>query len=220
MSRETLKREPIVVGPVDVSREFKETVVTPLFEECGKLLHYLTPEERARQIRESERRLQLALMELEIEPFSASSVRKYKRIKSFAFNLPKRAVLTVLFGIAALALRAAIGDLLNQEDGLKWLGLFMLFIIIGGVIVAVLEPWKWQRSDLSDYSETVPEFVLARALEVRKKCNTVQIEVRYLAKDLLESRAPTVDPFLVASVGSVEYYLEVWDEPGFKPQSP
>lgn len=221
MSRETLKREPIVVNPVEVdeSREFKEIVVTPLFEECGKLLHYLTPEERTRQTREAERQLQLALAELEIEPFSASSIRKYKRIRSFAANLPRRIALVVLSGTAlvfcAMSIVLAASGQLELEKVLLPFGLFALLWIACGTIQIHLKHWQWRRSFLRVYPGTVPEFALARALEIRKKSsNSVQIWVEYLAKESLKN-----DPFLVVGVESVEYYLEVWDEPRFKPQS-
>lgn len=67
---------------------------------------------------------------------------------------------------------------------------------------------EWDEVELSDYNEPVPEFVLAKALELKKKVPEVVLYVEYLGV--------RYDPFLIAEMGDERYYIEVWDEPKFE----
>lgn len=70
----------------------------------------------------------------------------------------------------------------------------------------VIGEWKLKR--ISEYDKPVPEFVLRTAVDVKTLCPGAELWI----EEMTLSR----DPFLVASHGSATYYLEVWNEPGFK----
>jgi hypothetical protein len=72
---------------------------------------------------------------------------------------------------------------------------------------------SWSRFPLSSYTNPVPEFALATAQEIHKRL--AGKEVAFFIDELVVEEKP-MDPFLVAKCNEVEYYLEVWEEPGYK----
>lgn len=67
----------------------------------------------------------------------------------------------------------------------------------------------WQHTAIASYSEAIPEFVLQKAVQIKEACPTVEFYIHHL-------NDPKADPFLVASLSSEVYYVEVWEEPGFE----
>ncbi len=67
----------------------------------------------------------------------------------------------------------------------------------------------WTATSLSSYKEPIPEFVLAKAIQIKEQLPEVKFFVQHL-------NDPKADPFLVAQLGSEIYYIEVWSEPKFE----
>jgi hypothetical protein len=70
------------------------------------------------------------------------------------------------------------------------------------------DDYYWEKASLSGYNQPIPEFVLAKAVEIKKANSSVEFQVEYLEK--------VADPFLIAVLAHESYYLEVWDEPKFE----
>lgn len=75
----------------------------------------------------------------------------------------------------------------------------------------------WHREKIKEYSQPVPEFVLAKAVQIKKAFPDCQI--------IVESLLQHPDPFLVVEIpnpryewmpGDERYYVEVWAEPKFE----
>ena len=75
-------------------------------------------------------------------------------------------------------------------------------------------PFGWTRTKIDEYKFPIPEFVLNKAVQIKKECPEAELYVESLM----------VDPFLVAVIpGATRYsspkeeaYIEVWDEPKFE----
>jgi hypothetical protein len=72
-------------------------------------------------------------------------------------------------------------------------------------------PCRWVECDLKRYDEPVPEFALATAVELHQRVPGIEFRI-----DEFRVEAKSRDPFLVAVFKGECYYLEVWDEPGYK----
>jgi len=68
---------------------------------------------------------------------------------------------------------------------------------------------SWAHTNLKDYSEPVPEFVLNKAVQIKESCPDVGFYVHHM-------NDPKADPFLVAMLGDEVYFIEVWEEPRFE----
>lgn len=75
----------------------------------------------------------------------------------------------------------------------------------------------WTTAAISDYMEPIPEFVLRKAVAVKKRLPNVTFSIDYLRVGF-----KSADPFLIAAHWSKnretkeEYIIEVWDEPEFE----
>lgn len=71
---------------------------------------------------------------------------------------------------------------------------------------------SWVRSRIVDYVKAIPEFVINKAIQIKKALPQVEIFVEELQTD--------PDPFLVVTFETdsykEEYYVEVWEEPKFE----
>lgn len=70
---------------------------------------------------------------------------------------------------------------------------------------------SWKRIALGKCKEEVPLFALRKAVQVKKACPEVILEV----DELIEEKK-LIDPFLVARLDDETFYLEVWKEPKFE----
>lgn len=70
----------------------------------------------------------------------------------------------------------------------------------------------WEGHSLEQYGDPIPEFVLSKAIQIKKACPEVKFYV--------ETLQGNPDPFLVAQLGDdygKDYaYIEVWEEPKFE----
>lgn len=66
----------------------------------------------------------------------------------------------------------------------------------------------WDKIPIAKYRKPVPQMVLNRACEIKREVPAAGLFIQEL------NIHP--DPFLVAELGSEEFYVEVWDEPKFE----
>jgi hypothetical protein len=81
--------------------------------------------------------------------------------------------------------------------------------------------WKsrtafWRSIPMKGYSAPIPEIALATAMEVHQRVPKVTFAIEELVVERQKSSPIIDDPFLVAILGNERYYLEVWEEPGYK----
>jgi hypothetical protein len=72
-------------------------------------------------------------------------------------------------------------------------------------------PACWQHTQLSEYSQPIPEFVLDKAIRIKETFPEVHFYVQHL-------NDPKADPFLIVAHDREVYYIEAWDEPRFEAQ--
>ena len=68
--------------------------------------------------------------------------------------------------------------------------------------------YVWSATSFQNYNKPIPEFVLAKAIQLKQALPQVSLTIHHVTRDL--------DPFLVASFGGVTHYIEVWNEPKFE----
>ena len=67
----------------------------------------------------------------------------------------------------------------------------------------------WQSVALKNYREPIPEFVLAKAIQIKKRMPGAELFIQSLEGD--------PDPFLLVNDGFRDHaYIEVWAEPKFE----
>lgn len=66
----------------------------------------------------------------------------------------------------------------------------------------------WEKQNIRHYQKPIPEFVLMKAVELKKEVPNVEF--------IVEEVAVVKDPFLYAQLGQETYYIEVWNEPRFE----
>lgn len=68
--------------------------------------------------------------------------------------------------------------------------------------------YRWNTLSIQQYEKPIPEFVLAKAIQIKHALPKVSLTVEYVRFDK--------DPFLVATFGGQKRYVEVWNEPKFE----
>jgi hypothetical protein len=169
----------------------------------------------------------------QITPFIDKSVEKYKneRVKQTIWGkLDSGLILLMMISgglITAISLMVAIftGAHLLIYDTRDALNVFVWAIIalaagaasfaFGSICEKESRKAKtWHRVSLEEYRGVIPEFALITALRLKDVLPTALFFVDELRIKQLPS-----DPFLVlinSGGDKKEYYIEVWDEPGFK----
>lgn len=72
--------------------------------------------------------------------------------------------------------------------------------------------YRWWGTDFSDYSQPMPERVLAKAVQIKEALPEVTFVIHHLARYRDEI---SKDPFLEVKFKQEKFYIEVWDEPNF-----
>lgn len=77
---------------------------------------------------------------------------------------------------------------------------------------------SWECTEISRYPDPIPEFVLNKAVQIKKALPTCELVIEHLTE--------TKDPFLIVQTRmpykypptqpTERYYVEVWDEPKFE----
>jgi hypothetical protein len=67
---------------------------------------------------------------------------------------------------------------------------------------------NWQSEPIEEYRKPIPEFAIDTALRIKKAMPEIEFRI--------EELTIVPDPFLIAVLGRVQRYVEVWDEPKFE----
>lgn len=230
--------------PVDETSEndFSELVdFSGLAEDARKILGYsgLKEEivstkikvERAKIDNEAGKDLRQAMEKLGIKPFTEDSVKRYKKKTQWrAISLRERFCEPIALGffflmcfavaVAIVGFVAMTTFLLSPEWSKTTMGaaaivgvVSLLFFLGFGCAVPEKKTTsvRWKLIPISEYEGPIPEFALQTAVDLGKACRNS----RFFVEELIVKKE-VVDPFLVVTLGDAKYYLEVWNEPGFK----
>ncbi|PQO35672.1 hypothetical protein C5Y96_08415 [Blastopirellula marina] len=218
MSASILKREPFACDAV--AKDQTELLAGDLADEAYLVFGYATTQAKARR----QQALQKTLADLDVRPFTAESVEKYKRSCEVPPSLLAMTLVNYAAGIGLVAAIVCLPILVVSAVTLNSsLSFYLaLAILVGGgflvVSAAIGDRYvidrTWMMYDLAHYTEPVPEFALQTALDIKKR----HPEVSFYICSLEENRM-VLDPFLVMRVPDGgwhrDYYLEVWNEPKF-----
>ena len=158
-----------------------------------------------------------------ITPFSHTSVWKYKeqQVSKFQTGNGRRAMLCLRFLVISLALAVAGAIVFNAND----LGLIKTIGSVSGTTFAVVfsvfcvicinaipdKKASWRVVALNEYVSPVPGFALATAKEIHQRVTGATFFIDEMVVEQVQK-----DPFLVVRGDGEEYYVEVWDEPGYE----
>ena len=162
--------------------------------------------------------------ELDIRPFTHSSVEAYKESCEWSANPRLVNVAEVGFGVSFVAgfvalIVLVVAALIGYVNVAFCAAVLLLTkTIVGTVCVFVFSRYarsrKWSMHELSSYAEPIPEFALQTAVDIKHSHPDVQFFVCALKEERI-----VVDPFLVLRVKFgdevKDYYLEVWNESKF-----
>lgn len=164
------------------------------------------------------------MKDLDIRPFTSESVNKYKQQKAGVLGiiLGMMCVLglitAILFGIIA-GLLLVFGVQISGEI-CAWVlvpsisAVAISAVVIPSIVVMTTGIHEWKKHDIASYQLPIPDFALQTAVDLTKRCPFVKFYVEQLEHD----------PFLIAWLEEPnggayhEWYLEVWNEPGYKVQ--
>ena len=197
----------------DVERIVRETSAASTAIHCTGLYH------RSEELSDKAKLLGV-LHKIGVAPFVASSVDAYKKRIRDSFNLKAMlkswhivvACLDML--LAALsALVAVFGWIWSWQISAIALGVFVctcaIFWLMATYTTPRFEKGRWQLHTLRSYSAEVP----ATVLELAGCLHAENPDIQFLVDEFATHEV--LDPFLIAKLGSVEYYIAVWDEPKF-----
>jgi len=177
----------------------------------------------------SKNELTNALRIVGLKPFTLESVERHKEaektkhqehpimgfLKNHVDVVGEFSIIAILVCIFA---SIVLAFLLDGKILKLWEGITVILLVLSiGLLISEAYLWPkvkidvhWRRSQLNGYDAPIPEFALATALELHQRLPGIQFEI----DELLVNRV-RCDPFLVATYKGVEYYLEVWSEPGY-----
>ena len=75
---------------------------------------------------------------------------------------------------------------------------------------------EWIRYPLGkDYAKPIPRFALDNITEVHQRLPEAKFFVEELTFSTRARTRLVIDPFLIVTLGTEQYYTDVWDEPDF-----
>lgn len=176
--------------------------------------------------------LSQTLRKLEMEPLVRSSVDEYKRKKAKPGMWWGHKVGYTWMGFGA-ALCTGIPSVHHLTSGLTFLeGLGMIGYSIATIASSIIGIWyrldtdvrgtrstkKWALAPIGIYEGSIPEFVLAKAIQVKKELPDVRLSIDQLYSTTEEFPVRDRDPFLVAMFNDETFYVDVWDEREYEAQ--
>ena len=233
-----LERHAIVV-PVAVEKNESELdEIRSLAQEAKKELGYLGLDSKILSLENGEWKKETiqifaeTLAELDINPFSKPSVDKYKKValrdarkfrinflgKNFRISNSIVKVIFCSFCTSFIGLFVLLYGMLTESLGSTYQIVVVadIFVLVASFIFLVLtsslssSSLEWQKTKLSVYRGEIPEFVLRKAIQIKKATpGFLEFFVEHIGKE---------DPFLIVRFLEKEYYVEVWDEPKFESQ--
>lgn len=171
------------------------------------------------------------LKEQDIMPFTNESVVEYKekaiheadktrlqRIERYVYRNPAFAALSIVLAFGSLISIPMSFSMSSWPLALMMTAFVSLPIFCVGAWLFVKidgrapTEYLWSHEHLDSYPLPIPEYVLETAVRIREK-----FPASFTICSLKERRETLpLDPFLVCHYVSQAYYLEVWNEPGYK----
>jgi hypothetical protein len=170
-----------------------------------------------------------AMRRLSIEPLTPSGVDDYKRRKARPgmWSARRQGLVWMAISIALCFGLVRLIRALGWGDGTNPAILFpMIFGSVGMGASLIRASYlfctvtdrgsritrEWRRLPICEYAGTIPEFVLAKAIQLKAACPETVLTIDHLYEGIEVIERPTRDPFLVATLEDEEYYVDVWDE--------
>lgn len=165
------------------------------------------------------------LRELGMEPLNPQQVAKYKRSKEkIGLRSNTKMGITALVSLTVfLPLFVAVMNAKTATPGLIGLAVFFGIGTLGSAVTSLvfaIQGWGygnrtqtvWREENLPGYDGSVPEHILAKAVEIKNNVPSAEFSVDRLVEIREYKEAPLPDPFLIVRAGTESYYLDVWDE--------
>lgn len=236
----TLTREPVSATCYKEELLAELSSCSAVYENAQTVLGYHGPVGEIftrMQATRSRASLLEAMQSLQVDPFLPNSVQRYKRWKAFRHTPISSHVMEVLLllsnyllsGIFFITLIVMAASILVPIGLFFWYGAlvgllssgeYFLYIVLFLIVTFALSqlPTKiiirtaeWKLVPIECYEAAIPEFVLQTALDIKERCPEAKFFV-----DELRYKTMFPDPFLVVqSEDGSQFYLEVWNEPGF-----
>lgn len=141
----------------------------------------------------------------------AASVLGYKVLQQTQKN-PKATMGSLTFALAELAIEVLdpAGVKAYQGDHMKEVArrLFEEWLTDRSPYRTSFYCPNWRETKIEEYGEPIPEFVLNKAVQIKKAVPECKIIVEYLDEN--------PDPFLLVKLGDEKHCVEVWAEPKFE----
>lgn len=172
-----------------------------------------------------------AFNELEIHPFTQSSVEKYMDLKledanhvPVVFESPNKFGLDSIVPIMGVSLGISLvfesvviynvvlfacGSVLTMGS-LKMLCDYSSLFRVQRSFPRSSNLYQWEKIEISNYKNEVPEWALNMATELKERVPASAFYIHELKEKT------KIDPFLSVVCGEKEYFIAQWDEPGFK----
>lgn len=163
-----------------------------------------------------------------VMPFTDESVSEYKhtlakkqsaRIEKISYWAARVGAVMAVISFAMCALTAIYAGIAGTT---AWLPLgFGFFGVPVGILVFHIgcelggddiHRIDAYRKPLECYTKPIPEFAIQSALDIKQHCPDAEFVVEEITVEKV------VDPFLIVRLpgdGMPQYYIEVWNEPGF-----
>lgn len=163
-----------------------------------------------------------ALSKLDIVPFSKDSVESYKtqavrdakkmlgKLNTIKEILPIALILIAMLSFGSIIILGILNNLGFISDLPISIALFTFVISMVGLslLINLVKTLVWTNTEIKNYQQPIPEFVLNKALQIKERVPSAQFFVEHLEEKH--------DPFLKVKHGNLDLYIEVWDEPKFE----
>lgn len=233
MTSLVLTRQPLGFADADV-------LANEVASRASNELSYRPAEMQSRERRD---KIAAAFAACKLQPFTNSRVELYMGLKVLRAVLPYAMLLLSALGWIGMHqyhwyATTKFVDPATNDPGPA----FMFLLVTGAMLALWIIPTVmllnriplWRYTQLSSYSKKVPEFALLTALTLKAELQKqgfswstfgfsvaefIPMRVRHLEiaheKERARIALRNADPFLVVRIDDKDYFLEVWDEPGF-----
>lgn len=167
-------------------------------------------------------KIRVILASLDNPPFVPKAVERYKKRKQGqAIPLKDKFFDVLVYLVIVAGISFVISGVVALATGwefLVWIVVPSLvtaiasFLIIGKFSPEVTEV-VWKGIPIAEYTRPIPDFVLETAIGLKMQFP----ELEFVIEELEVSEQTLPDPFLRVNLpDGTHYYLEVWNEPGFR----
>lgn len=175
--------------------------------------------------------LSKALAKLGIQPLDRREVERYKRSKEYhGITNVQKVTLVFVTWLCTVVGYVILWQATNMKAGdgatfLHWMG-GTAIVIISSFVFGCWQDGRrrtrvtrdWKSYPINAYNGALPVFVLNTAVTLKREIPEVGLSVERLEETVSSWTPPraTPDPFLRATLGNEDYYVEVFDESEFE----